>query len=105
MKKTLAILFVYCALMLPSFATITGDEATSPEYLENHGYSQEMIRLIDLQHAQFDGQKSTYKKREPAYYSYFPVKWIRKAFIYLDCGLDDGKFMQHDIKYSQTNDL
>ena len=100
MKKSLFILLAFVVTSLPSFAILTTDEAVSQDYIQNHGYSSEMSRLIDLQNAQINGAKSTYKKNEPAWYSNKPVSFIRKTFIYFDPGLDDEKFMQHNINYT-----
>ena len=105
MKKIFAVVFVYCILILPSFAAITADETTSQEYIERHGYSHEMARLMDLQNAQINGTKPKVKSKDPSWYSYAPVAFVRKAFMYFDCGLDSGKFMQHDLKYGTSDDL
>lgn len=104
MKKLLAFMFVYCAVVLPSLSAITPEELTSEKYIQNHGYSEEMSRLIDLQNAQINGVKSNYVSKDPAWYSIKPVKFVRGIYTYFDCGLDDGKFMQHDIKYTNRYD-
>jgi len=100
MKKILSLLFIFIAFKLPSFAVITPEEATSESYIQNHGHSDEMSKLIDLQNAQINGAKSVYKGKDPAIYSNKAVKYVRRAFMYFDCGLDDGKFMQNNIDYS-----
>lgn len=106
MKNFLSVLFVFAAFSLPVFAVITPEEATSVKYIQNHGYSGEMSRLIDLQNVQINGAKTRYVSKEPALYSDIKVNFIRRAFMYFDCGLDDGKFMQRDINYStRWNDL
>lgn len=105
MKKIMAILFVYCVLILPSFAVITTEDTNSPDYIQNHGYSPEMSRLMDLQSAQINGTKPKFKNTDPAWYSYTPVAWVRKVFMYFDCGLDNQSFMQRQIKYGTSDDL
>lgn len=105
MKKFLLISFILIATNLPSLAFITTDEATSQEYIQNHGYSDEMSRLIDLQNAQINGAKTTYRSNDPEWYTANKsVNFIRKVFMYFDCGLDDGKFMQNNINYSSRYD-
>ena len=106
MKKFLLVLFICFTIVLPSFAVITPEETTSETYIQNHGHSGEMVRLIDLQNAQINGIKPDYVGSDPAWYTDKKVNFIRKVFMYFDCGLDDGKFMQNDIKFTpRYNDL
>lgn len=97
MKKIfLAIIFVLI-LNLPSFAIITPEEATSEDYIINHGYSREFYRVLDSQSAAINGTKPKYKSNEPSWYtSNKPVSFIRRVFIYLDPGLDNGKYASGD---------
>ncbi len=106
MKKYLFILLLaLISTNLPSYAFITTDESTSQEYIQNHGYSDEMSRLIDLQNAQINGAKSKYKGKDPDWYtSNKTVNFVRRAFMYFDCGLDDGKFMQNNIDFTNKYD-
>lgn len=107
MKKVLSLLFIYCAVITPSFAFITPEEATSEVYIKNHGHSYEMSRLVDLQNAQINGTKPTYKSKDPDWYtSNKTVNFVRKTFMYFDCGLNDNNFMQNNIDYtSRWDDL
>lgn len=111
MKKFLFIAFIFLAVNLPSFAVITPQESTSETYIQNHGHSDEMSRLIDLQNAQINGSKPTYQEKEAWYTNKLPkfctekrVSFVRKVFMYFDCGLDDGKFMQNNIDYTTRYD-
>lgn len=104
MKKVLFVLFVFTTLTLPASAIITPEDAKSETYLKNHGYSNEMSKLIDLQDSQINGTKFNYKSKDPEWYSEKKVNFIRKVFMYFDCGLDDGKFMQHNIDYTTRYD-
>lgn len=98
MKKVLLGIFVLFAVALPSFATISPEESMSADYIKSHGYSDEMVKLIDLNHAQVTGEQPTYKKNEPDWYTSNKFyRFVRHAFIYLDCGLDDEKFMKDNI--------
>ena len=105
MKKilsTLFVTFVFFALALPSLAVITPEEAMSETYIQGHGHSAEMSRLIDLQHSQINATQTQYKNGDPTWYGDKKVSLIRRVFMYFDCGLDDEKFMQHKIKYTQN---
>lgn len=104
MKKILSLMFVFVTFGLPSMAVITPEEATSEKYIENHGHSQEMARLIDLENTQINGTKSNYKSKDPAIYSNKAVSFVRHVFMYFDPGLNDDKFMKHDTKYSTRYD-
>lgn len=104
MKKILFVLLAIVAVNLPSFAVITPEEAASEKYIQGHGHSDEMSRLIDLQNCQISGVKSQYKGKDPAWYSFFPVKMVRRAFIYFDPSMDDNKFMQNDIHFTTKYD-
>lgn len=105
MKKTFLFLLVFILFKSPCFAVMTTDDVTSEAYIQNHGHSQEMSRLIDLQNAQINGVKTKFIGSDPAWYTENPkVNFIRKAFMYFDCGLDDGNFMNHDIKYTPRYD-
>lgn len=101
MRKILSVVFILFMFNLPSFAVITTDEATSQDYIQNHGYSDEMSRLIDLQNAQVNGTATKYKGTDPDWYtSNKMVNAVRKVFMYFDCGLDDEKFMQHNTRFT-----
>lgn len=105
MKKLLPLLCLYLAISLPSYAIMTSEDSTSETYLTNHGYSPEMVRLIDLQNAQFNGKAPRYKRKQPDWYtSNKNVSFIRHVFMYFDCGLDDEKFMEHKVRYSPKLD-
>lgn len=103
MKKILLLFLVYLIVTIPSSAAITPEEAVSQQYIENHGYSTEMARLVNLQNAQINGGQSKYKDNAPSWYTENrAVRWIRNTFMYIDPSLDNEKFMQHDIKYSNN---
>ena len=83
---------------VPACAIITTEEQFSAEYIKNHGYSNEMYRLMNLQHDQILGEKPTMNYDVKVYRPW--QNGVRTFFMYLDPGLDDQKFMQHDIKYT-----
>ena len=104
MKKFLSVVFVYMAFILPSLAFLTTDEVKSEKYIINHGHSNEMARLIDLQDTQINGTKSNYKNKDPLWYADKKVNFVRQIFMYFDPVLDDGKFMQNNIDYTNRWD-
>lgn len=104
MKKILSILCLYLIVVMPAFSAITTEESTSQQYIESHGYSSEMARLIDLQNAHVNGAEPKYKNNDPNWYSDKKVNFVRKVFMYFDPGLDDGKFGKNTIKYTNRYD-
>lgn len=106
MKKFLTLLLLYSSLVMPASAVITLDELNNQDYIKNRGYSEEMARLVNLQNAQVNGTKNTYKSNEPSWYSDKKVQFVRNIFTYIDCGLDDGRFMQDNINFTtRWNDI
>lgn len=111
MKKILITLFALTIVNSPSFATLTTENSTTPEYVEGHGYSKETARLIDLQKAHINNTDVTYIEQPAWYTDKLPswatekrVSFVRRVFQYFDCGLDDGKFMQNNIDYTTRYD-
>lgn len=107
--KLFLCLFLLISSNLACFAVINTDDAISEKYIINHGYSGEMARLIDLQQAQINGTSTKYKQKE-TWYNNQLLKWVpekqvnfvRNKFLYYDAGLDDGKFMQHETRYTNS---
>lgn len=87
---------------IPAFAGITPTEATSPEYLYNHGHSSATVEIVQMNKAGANGEK--YVSAQKAKEANEPklVRWVKKVFIYLDPAMDDGSFMQHDINPSPS---
>lgn len=97
MKKLCLFAILFCCT-LPAMATITTEEQFSDEYILNHGYSEEMSRLMNLSHSQIIGEKIPVSE-----YVHIYRPWqngIRKFLMYLDPGLDDEQFGNHQIKYT-----
>lgn len=106
MKHFLAAVFIFTICHSSCLAAITPEEASSQTYLDNHGHSPEIVRLIDLQGAQINGVQSAYKSSDPDWYkTNKPVNFIRKVFIYFDPGLDDDRFgAKNQIKFTDKWD-
>lgn len=98
MKKFLMILSAIF-LASPAFAAVSTDEVMSVEYLNNHGHSQEMTRLIHLQNDQINGHCTGGKKINKGIYKYLPFNIVRTIVEYIDPASDDGLFMQHSPSF------
>lgn len=103
MKKLLSLI---CCLLLsaPCFADLSVNDISSQKYIDHHGHSDEMARLIDLQKSQINMTNTDYKSPQPEIYLTPVSKLIRQVFLYLDCGLDDGKFMRNNIDFTTRYD-
>ena len=105
MKKYFILLICLLGFSAQSYAVVTTQELTTNNYLKQQGYSPEMSRLVDLKKSQNAGTDMTYKNTDPAWYETNKcVKYVRKIFIYLDPGLDNGKFGTNVIKPSNSYD-
>lgn len=99
MKKILLYALISVSFMqLQSMAVITTEEQFSEDYIINHGYSTEMARLMRLQHDQINGIHPTMSENTHVYRPWENLG--RRFLMYLDPGLDDERFMQHDTKYT-----
>lgn len=103
-KKIFLTTLIALFASVPAFASITPSEASSSEYLDGRGHSDSLVELVQINKAQINGETYVTKdEMKHANDSTF-VKWVRKFFIYVDPALDDGKFLNHDTKSSQSYD-
>lgn len=104
MKKNLLILSLLAGVIaLPACAELTVEDSSSREYLLKHNYSQSTVEIIERGRASANGEEYVKAPVRPCYQK-GPIKWIRSVFIYLDPALDDGQFMNHDIKPTSHHD-
>jgi hypothetical protein len=75
-------------------ADITTQEARDANYIRNHGHSEEMSRLIDLQRQQITGESVA---KSSTHFYMWPVKFYKKVMSYLDPIYDNGNFGNHEI--------
>lgn len=107
MKKSLITIFAILMVNVQCFALVT-TETSSSKYLEQHGYSSETVRIIDLNKSQINSVDATYKTSKenwekvnyPKCCTEKRINFVRKVFMYLDPGLNDGTFGSHQIKPS-----
>jgi len=85
---------------LPSFASdvLTPEHSTSETYLKNYGHSETMIEMIQKTKAKANGEEYVTKQEQHTAEHLVLVSWVKKVFMYLDPALDNGTFMNHDIK-------
>ena len=97
------ILFIMCFALLtvPAWAELTVDDAASPKYLKNHGYSNSSTWAVEKSVANVHGEELEEPVKEV--YKYPVIKYVRKFFMYIDPALDDHQFMNnHDINPSSV---
>ncbi len=97
-KLLITALFITYAT-IPTFAGITPTDAVSPDYLRNHGHSNATVEIVQKTRASVNGEQYlNTTDAEQGKKDCKLVRWIKNVFIYLDPALDDGSFMNHDIK-------
>ncbi len=103
MKKVLTAL-LSASLVSPAFAGITAEEASSLNYLKNHGHSDSIVELVEMSKASANGEAYiTMDEARHANDTKF-VKFWRKVLIYFDPAQDDGQFMRHNSKITPSTD-
>lgn len=101
------VLLITCAILVANsaFAVVTNEEIMSKDFLNNHGHSKEMTRLIHLQNDQINGHCSESTVRDRGIYDESKgMKVIRNIIEYIDPGVDNGKFMRNDIDFESRYD-
>lgn len=96
MKKSFLIISLIVLFGLPSIAEVAVDSLTNREFLQNEGYSTAVINAVEKSKAASNGKEYNVQP-EKEYYTNPFVKFVRRVVMYLDPGLDDGSFMNHDI--------
>lgn len=102
MKYKVLIIGLLSSIALPSLAVISHEQATDFDYLKRQGYSTLTADSVQASKARVQGVEYKTSVRERYDSSPAIVRWIRNAFIYIDPAYDDGKSMQHDIKYGPS---
>lgn len=102
MKKNFVILGLVTLFILPAHAQLTTKDATTPEYLESHGYSPGMINATQKSISQANGEY-TPKDYERPIYKKGIVRGVRRFFMYLDPAYDDKSFMNNHKIHTSPN--
>lgn len=103
MKQKLVLLGLLAITAAPAFATMDVRESTTPETLRNGNYSEEAIRLIQLNKAYANAVPANLP--DPNHYKignkYFDTTSdvIRTIFMYIDPSFDDNKFFVRDLRF------
>ena len=102
--KILLLAGVLAVSLLPVNAQLSVDDASSREYLINHGHSAATADIVELSKGAANGEKVVLPVDRK--YDNKPIvyKWIDKFFIYMDPALDNGKFMREDTKFQPSVD-
>lgn len=102
--KILLLTGVLAMAVLPVFAQLSAEDASSREYLINHGHSNATADIVELNKGAATGEKVVlpidrkYENKSVIY------KWVDKFFLYLDPAYDSGNFMREDIKFKPSVD-
>lgn len=94
--KLLTTTLLLTTMPLLAVAEITPSEATSYEYLQNHGHSDAIIEMVQMTKAGANGEEYVTKDNLKHANDNKFVKFVRNFFIYFDPALDDGSFMRHN---------
>ena len=102
--KLLLLTGLFAIIILPAGAQLSAEDASSREYLINHGHSAATADIVELSKGAANGEKVVLPVDRK--YDNKPIvyKWIDKFFIYMDPALDNGKFMREDTKFQPSVD-
>lgn len=93
-------------ISLQANAGVTPDEITSEENLRNSGYSDNIIHMVQKTKANARGEAYKTNDQKQLEDDFFLVRWVKRVFMYIDPALDNGDFLNHNIKSNPSpNDL
>lgn len=96
--KLLLIALVAISIQMQSQAAISVDQATSPEYLKNKGFSTPTADMVSVSKARAIGEEY-YTEDELAFKKQNKfVRFWRKLYVYADPAAEDYSFYHHDAK-------
>ena len=102
LRNIFLVLLCFAAFNYVAIAKITPEEARDASYIQNHGHSKEMSRLMDLQRKQVIGEPTEDKTKKPFYT--WPVRMFVKVRNYIDPIYDDGSFGDHEIHTNPSHE-
>ena len=96
-RNLLLVLALFSILAVPAIADITPEEATSPEYMINYGYSEAAAEEVLIQKNRIQGNpcEPLYEKNHNKV-----VKFLKDCYSYLDPAQDSEERYHHDIQMS-----
>ena len=99
MKKTLMILALLILFCVPVKASVTVEQATSPEYLINSGFSEATAEEVFIEKNRKHG-----KPVEPLYTKNYDavINFFRNIYGYIDPSIDTQERYHHDIHQSPS---
>lgn len=96
--KLLLIAFLAIAMQVQANAAVTVEEASSPMYLKNNGYSAQTADTIQVNKARANGA-AYYTEDEEAHRNHNKfVRFWRNLYIYADPAANDNSYYHHDTK-------
>ena len=94
--KLLLIAFLAIAMQVQANAAVTVEEASSPMYLKNNGYSTQTAEVVNVVKARSLGDEY-YTKDEQAFKNQNKfVRFWRKLYVYADPAAEDYSIYHHD---------
>lgn len=103
MDRKILITAIALLMTAPAFAELTVDDASSPAYLKNHGYSDTVIWATQKTKYDVNGEKWVQPDEEEKYNPFIRV--CRKVFMYFDPALDNKTFFNnHNINSTTRYD-
>lgn len=103
-RKVLILGLIAMTAALPACAELTVEDATSRDYMYNHGYSNAFINATQKTKAQTNGEALAEPVEKESYNRPF-TKYVRRFFMYIDPAYDDHSFMNdHQIHTSPSID-
>ncbi len=94
--KLLLIALLAITVQMQSQAAISVDQASSPEYLRNKGFSGQTADMITVSKARAIGEEY-YTKDELAFKKQNKfVRFWRKLYVYTDPAAEDYSFYHHE---------
>jgi len=97
MKRISCIAVLMIFTMAAGFCEISNDMVMSKTFLKNQGFSDEMIRVINLQ------KYDAYTARDTGKLTGGQRMW-QKIYAYIDPGYDNGNFGDKNIIFKNTWD-
>lgn len=95
-KLLLLIAVLAISIQLQSNAAITVEQATSPAYMKNSGYSSQTSDIVTVSKARANGEEY-YTADETAFKNQNKFsKFWRKFYVYTDPAAEDYSFYHHN---------
>ena len=102
MKKILILSGLFLISTLGCFAYYDENQSSKVDTLRAQGYSENMLRVMDLVNAKNQGINSSYVRRFQPKTQSGKMSAYQKVKVYFDPIQDDGLFGEHQINFSNS---